>query len=139
MVDINAVIVNPEYKILAHVETYAESEQNFLSYMDIDNPRWYPIPGGWLIVNAYDKNQQEILKLTKPYGFEFMNVHYHSNAIFLRGTKQNELQRYITIKEQLEEDFMTNEIESNMNFFDMIMNEITFFTLGYSPEHDESL
>lgn len=140
MVEVNAIIINTEHKVLAHIETMVESEQEFLNFMDLDNPRWYPIPGGWMVVNQYSTQQSPMMQMVRGHGFEFMGTNHWSNAIFLRGTEQNQLERYIQLDELTSsEDFMAQEIMDNTEFYEMVLDKVTFVQAGYDPALDLGL
>jgi hypothetical protein len=122
MPHIRAIIIQSEYKILAELQTDIDPQQLY-DWLDLDQPEWYPIQGGWLITNRYSKHQTSLLDLLKPFGFVYKGVHYPHNGIILQGNLKS-----FYLNQDLDVDFAAHYME-----------QIGFYGLTYNPETDQTL
>lgn len=123
MAQLHTIIIQTDNRILAELKTDIENPLQLLDLLEIDNPTWYPIPGGWLITNRHDKNEIKLLQLTRGHGFEFMGVHYYSNAIMVYGGPQDGF----------------GEFPMQTEFADIYQDQVHFFQSGYDSDYDQGL
>ena len=123
MAQLHTIIIHTENRILAEVKTDLDNPLQLLDLLEIYTPTWYPIPGGWLITNRYTANEIKLIQLTRGHGFEFMGVHYYSNAIMVCGGPQDSY----------------GDFPMQPEFADIYQDQVNFFQNGYDREYDQGL